>query len=315
MTEDNKDSTPPKLRLSRESAAPDPEKVSAPKPDLKLKRSLAEPQKEKVTLKAPTPPAETPTETEPKVPEVESPEEPAFDPESPFKGIVKEPEAAGRDRPPPELPSKPAPVVDDGSGLKVEEAINQIGENKKSRGLLTSFIVIFILLAVLAGSGYGLYYLLSRPAETKDSVSTLEESDADKAAKKKSDGLLSGPIAKAKATIAKIPGTSSDFEERPSEPEEKPAQAAPEVDRTTATETEKLPAAANSIQTDNVANFLTNAHIGGVRKGNNPKLILNGKSYNKGDLVDPTNELRFVGFKDEKLAFRDAQGIVYIKSF
>jgi hypothetical protein len=64
-----------------------------------------------------------------------------------------------------------------------------------------------------------------------------------------------------------------------------------------------------------VSEFLKNAHIGGVRTGDRPKLLLNGQSYDQGDLIDPGTGLRFIGLRDKKLAFQDAQGIVYIKSF
>jgi flagellar basal body-associated protein FliL len=327
MTEENKDSTPPKLRLSRrpkdDEAQAQPDQAAESKPDLKLQRPSEN-----------SPPAESrDTGAKPAAPEIETPEEAEkppvepsgerpFDPENPFAGIeVKKPKTENPDRPPPELPSKPAPPSKDGSGRKVEEAIDRIGDEKKSHSVLTSLIVIIILIAILGGAGYGLYYIFSSNTGTAETEGVAEQQAAAKE-KEESGGLLSGPIAKAKETIAKIPDSAG------WEKEEKEATAAAEKTVTedvseneaepvveAATDTEKPPSTIDPSQTDSISEFLQNAHVGGVRTGDRPKLILNGKSYNKGDLIDPNNGLRFIGIRDEKLAFQDTQGIVYIKSF
>ena len=81
-------------------------------------------------------------------------------------------------------------------------------------------------------------------------------------------------------------------------------------------EPETAPTNQASVPSENgAASFLTSAHIGGVRAGDRPKLIMNGESYVPGDLVDDRFGLRFVGIRDEKLAFKDENGIVYLKSF
>jgi len=64
-----------------------------------------------------------------------------------------------------------------------------------------------------------------------------------------------------------------------------------------------------------VTEFLKQSHIGGVRMGEHPKLLLNGLNYDPGDLIDPATGLRFKGLRDKKLVFQDAQDVLYIKSF
>lgn len=378
MTEENQDSPPRKLRLSREPNKAEagnqakPGEAPEAKPDLKLRRP------EEKSEQAPTPskqaqgdgdqktgskPVGDPKSTDPerqpkqanqengeqkgekedsgppadlplkaKSPSVGAADDRPFDPEAPFApSDVQKPRDKSQ---PPELPGKPAPGEADESGRKVEEAIDGIGEQKNRHGILTSIITIVILLVVLGGSGYGLYYLLSNPAESSDAATSPKaDADADEASsediKSDSDGLLSGPIAKAKSMIKKKEETAANWEEEqvsapaeeapsdaPAEGSEEPELAekvSPTTDSTT--KAEKSPPAIDSFQTDSVSRFLRDAHIGGVRTGDQPKLILNGTSYNQGDLIDADTSLRFIGFRDEKLAFRDAQGVVYIKSF
>lgn len=101
----------------------------------------------------------------------------------------------------------------------------------------------------------------------------------------------------------------------PSNPDPAPApDPAPEVSPIS------TPNITPTIETDTglslaVSEYLTRAHVGGVRTGDRPKLILNGESYQPGDIVDPTSNLRFIGLRDGKLAFQDSQGTIYIKSF
>ena len=268
-----------------------------PKPDLRLKRPSSEPDK-------------------PPVPKIEKPqpvEEPktgksgdAYNPKNPFGGIVSAERTEPRDQPPPELPSPP-PIVNDGSIQKIEEAIDSIGESKKSNSALISVLVILFLLALLGGAGYGMYYVLQPLSSNTDAeVGKSEESSTSD----KSGNLLSNPIAKAKAAIASIPSSSVEesipteetYEEVAAKPEPEPEPSAPPLE---------------VIQrgNDSASKFLTDVHVGGVRSGERPKVILNGESYVPGDLVDERFGLRFIGLRDGKLAFRDETGIVYVKSF
>lgn len=44
-------------------------------------------------------------------------------------------------------------------------------------------------------------------------------------------------------------------------------------------------------------------------------ILLNGEAFDRGALVDEASGLKFEGFRYGKMAFRGADGIVYIKSF
>lgn len=159
--------------------------------------------------------------------------------------------------------------------------------------------------------------------------------------------MLSQPIAKARAVVAKIqdqdpeeawqesaepPPTATPIASPPSEARPEvalsPSRALPEVNsspsvaatRNQPAEDQKPESAAQPTPVDTkltntVSEFLQKAHIGGVRTGQQPKLILNGSGYDQGDLIDPATGLRFLGLRDKKLAFQDAQGTVYVKGF
>lgn len=316
MTEENQDQTPPKLRLSPESRQAKAEKPA--ETDLELKRSdnqvkkSASPDNASAQMAGPSDKAVA---------------EHPFDPENPFAGIdIKKPKEK---RQAPELPSKPAPVEKDGSARKVEEAIERIGDDDKNHSILTSMVVIVILLALLGGSGYGLYYLLRSPAESAEATVASEEMEPEATGNEtagESDSPQKSPIAKAKAAVTKKENSGSLSEESISptvsdkahEPQAGDIEKSGPAKASRTAPVSEIKAATppiNSSQTNAISEFLRGAHIGGVRTGDHPKLILNGQSYNQGDLVDADTGLRFIGFRNKKLAFRDAQGVVYIKSF
>lgn len=356
MTEENKDSNPRRLRLSRQpndagtegqaEGTPKPEESAVRKSNLRLKRAdseiepkeskpepkeaepkEAEPEEaeprpaetEQAEAPAPSPSAGTPAQSQPEAKPheakpVEAPDDRAFDPENPFKRPVDEPKAATV---PPALPSNPRPPADYGSPQKARKAIGEPPEEKKNKGLVASVIVILGLLALLGACGYGLYYVLQEPSGNNESASNQESA----AQKEESGSFLSQPIEKAKAVISKVPDQGAALpEEKTSAPAESPPQEAKEPDPAEAAGpagAENKPSAASldSSQTSSVAAFLQAVHVGGTRTGERPKLILNGQSYEKGDIVDPSSGLRFIGFRNKKIAFQDTQGIVYIKSF
>lgn len=317
MTEDNKDLTPPKLKLSRTPKETDSadqagaEENVKPTPSMKLKRPDAEQQSakpEKSELNEPSPPLQISTPRVTAESQIKPTDERPHDSETPIAGVdAKKPKV--EEQPPPNQPSKPETPASDGRGRNLEETVNRIDDEEKSRGILTSIMVILVLLALLGGSGYGLYYILQSPTENGNPSSSEDGKAVDEATEKESDGLLSGPIARAKDTIAKIPGSEIDMGEGTST-----STAGASIKNNDLDSAGTAPAA-NSSRTGSAPDFLRDAHIGGVRTGDRPKLILNGKSYEKGDMVDTDTGLSFIGFHDKKLAFRDAQGIVYVKSF
>ena len=126
-----------------------------------------------------------------------------------------------------------------------------------------------------------------------------------------------GPIAKAKATLGEVNTEALDDVLSGTNTVETPppAAAAPR-----ASAPEPTPATSGAPRVDKqivgtISDYLSSVTIGGVRTGDRPKVILNGTSYQKGDLIDPTTGLRFSGMREGKLAFTDRNGVVYLKSF
>lgn len=302
MSEETSDPKTPQLKRSLKLKAPETEKPSTPAQSLQLKRPPLEP--------APTATAENKLRTEPGDSSPRTRDE-ADAPKKPLGGIVPEAKAGHPDRPPPERPSEPAPAtaIDEGASPKPEKAIQQLSEPKKAHNIFVSLLVITLLLGLLGGSAYGLYYVL-RPAPA-----VAPAPPQNKAARgNESDGLHSSSIAKAKVAIAKIPAGPE--EEVTAQSEKAPAAelAEPESGRTESINrplTETKTAAGEEA----IASFLTSAHIGGLRTGDRPKVLLNGESYVPGDLVDARLGLHFSGIRKGKLAFKDEKGIIYLKSF
>jgi len=335
MTEEQKDPGKPKLRLSRDSedskvedAQPDTKNFStppnpstppedhplAPKQTLKLKRQNAESTTEAGTAPTPEQNADesdksdksdvTTSRTEPETKSgpktAPAPKNESIQDKIPAHSIKKEPEPKQSPPPqssPPKIPKQPAGNASDEVGAKVEKSADYL-EEKESSNLLSSILILFALIALLGGSGFGLYYILKSPA---DDVATADTPGT-------SGGSLSGPINKAKDVAAK----KAALVESASPVIEADDSTDSNVDEQTV-EPPDPDGSGDSKQT--ASDFLTNASLGGVRSGDNAKVILNGESFSKGDLVETNTGLRFIGIKDKKLVFRDANGTVYIKSF
>lgn len=300
MTEENQDPSVPKLKLSRRVEAEEAEagasETPEPKQELKLKRPEAEPMQE---------PSGAANAQSPDAGAEDIYGKDAISANDLTKNQTQATEPAATDTPPVSSPI-PATAPEDQSARKLEASINQVDQEEPGgKGLLTSIIVIILLLAVLGGSGYGLYLVLKSPDDKPDPA---ESTDA---------APESGPIAKAKAVIASIPGNEEPLEADPTPVEDgtAPAPVPVEAPKTTTKPGTDAPAASPPVGSQAVAELLKNAHIGGTRTGERPMVIMNGQSYTPGDLVDPDSGLRFIGFRDKKLAFRDGSGIVYLKSF
>lgn len=341
MTEENKDSNPPKLRLSLEPrepktaaaepstqpAAESPTKPDAgpqakeadaavAKPNLRLRRPDAEPEPQ-----APISPSATPEPTPAGAKPVEPPAEQAFDPENPFLGAATEPEPKKSPLSPPNLPDNPVPVQKAPPPQKLPQSLEEFDDEKKHKGLLSSILIIFALIIVLGACTYGLYYVLRSPSQDSNAKASTEAAIPPEPVEKESGSVLSRPIAKAKQVVAEMqdPERAWTEAEAPAPAEElsqelddaKPAEPAEIIEPVPVVS----PPSVNSSHTSEVSEFLQKAHIGGVRTGERPKLLLDGQSYDLGELIDPATGLRFIGLRDKKLAFQDAQGVVYIKSF
>lgn len=64
-----------------------------------------------------------------------------------------------------------------------------------------------------------------------------------------------------------------------------------------------------------ITDFLNKAYIGGMRSGQNPRVMLNEVTYGSGEVVDPKTGLKFKGIEEQRLVFEGADGVLYMKSF
>jgi len=287
------------------------------------------------------------------------PEKPkvAYDPDDPFGDILpkskKPPAAAAAPKPslnldrskfaaaeendadtPPELPSKPAPRQDNGSGQALDETIQKLPrEPEKTRGApIASILIIFAMLAILGGAGYGVWWIFTDSSEPESSESGAEKVEPSVADKGETEAK--GPIEKARAVVSDISTgdldaiTGAETVERAPAPV--PANDAP-VDKTFEIVETPEPRPANTPSSKptedvgagpvstalraEVSAFLSKAEIGAVRTGEKARVMLNGTSYNIGDLVDQKSGLLFAGTRDGRLVFRDRNGVYYVKSF
>ena len=149
-----------------------------------------------------------------------------------------------------------------------------------------------------AAAAGGIWYLFqSDPSKpTEDAVQELTPEAA----------APTNPIERAKATIDSVPDRTLDAvidaPEVPTAAETAASAQAPKV-----AQTEQLKEA--------ISEYLQNLHIGGVRTGERARIMLNGQNYDINDIVDATTGLKFIGTRNQKLLFKDPNGITYVKSF
>jgi hypothetical protein len=211
---------------------------------------------------------------------------------------------------PPPLPARPTLSADDA----LEEALDRVSDSEKSSSSpLLSIVIIVVLLGILGGSGYGPWYILKGSSGGAVDETVAEESNG--------EGFFGDPIKEAKEAISAIP--VEELEEvvtdsaNSSSPSSEPTEAAvvtPTNPVATAPLTPQVPNVDQELVRA-VSGFLSEVHIGGVRTGERPMVIINGASYSKGDLVEPETGLLFSGIRNGKLAFTDENGVVYLKSF
>lgn len=325
MTEEDFDQTQPRLRLSAEpkksDGAPAAEPVKpASGPDQPPVDGLVA-AKPKLKIAESDAPA---SETTP----VPAPEE--------KKNLqLRRPNAAadGERLTPPKQPLQPAALPETTSSPAELEQPHATHPQTtmpphRHKSLLISIMMIAVLMLLLGACAYGLYYVLLRPAgaEAAGHGSAAEPADpaaASAATSPKVVSRLSQPIAKAKELVAQMEDPVAAWTEDIPAPLPAPVeQASPQVSSPTSPTSLTVPEPAPEVarqpvttQQNAVTEFFKQSHIGGVRMGENPKLLLNGLNYGPGDLIDPATGLRFIGLRDKKIVFQDSQGVVYIKSF
>ena len=254
---------------------------------------------------------------------------------------------------PPPLPAQETVPLEEPPAEDLEEAVRHTagGPGSTSSSPWLSVIIVVILFAILGGSGLGLWYVLKapgeRPTEVTESERPVDESDA--SADQSEGNLMTKSIARAKEAVESVPTDALDEVTSveppspeqtpppqedtvdsvkrtttppapPSQTSEDPAKSTepePEPGPTTATAGRKIeePGSVDQTLVQAVSAYLSKVHIGGVRSGERPMVIIDDESYTPGDVVEPETGLRFSGIRNGKLAFTDENTVVYLKSF
>ncbi len=354
---DNAEEKPRKLKLSRDvnpprdSAESPPEADAAPassdesKPTLKLDRS-----KVKSSAKAgglDFDPDDPFGDILPKKDKPASKSQSDSPPKKPNLQIDRSKlETAKQTNPPPELRSKPAPRVDDGSGRKLMETLETLPKDSPAKHgpPITSILMILAMILLIGAAGAGIWWVLKDDeTSTQEAQTAPPPVETPPAPSTTPPAPPSGPIGKAKEAIARKEAADAEnladsgllensAETPPSDPEPappeesfepapaEPAPAEPETEREAdapapPAPAEPAPTAPSDELQAEVSEFLSAAEIGAVRAGRQARVMLNGISYSSGEEVHAATGLIFVGTKDDRLVFRDDNGIYYVKSF
>jgi hypothetical protein len=270
-----------------------------------------------------------------------------FDPQNPFGNAIKNTEIKGPEETITHASNSSKSSVTSHSTEDLEETIKKLETPAKQtsaqNSILPSIIVICILLIALAAAAFGLWMLLAPGSSENDTAASETTSGKETAiAPPATKEAPTGPIQRAKDTIAKVPVADIDAitAENPSDRlDNSPSavkiatSAAPvvaPVAETAATTNSITPPAtdidladiASATQTrsavadkESISKYLSEIHIGGLRKGDRPMVLIEGQRFLVGDIVHEATGLKFDGIRNGQLAFRDSHGIVYLKSF
>lgn len=164
---------------------------------------------------------------------------------------------------------------------------------------LLSIALIGVLLLILVAAVAGIWYVLKDKPESAQTEAIAETKPA-------SDETAKGPIGKSKEILSNAPADET--------PELNAAQNVAQEAPSAVTEEPEIVSEAADLK-PMVTRFLNSAHIGGMRTGSNPRVMINEITYHVGDVVDANTELTFQGIRENRLLFRDKQGVYYTKSF
>ena len=191
--------------------------------------------------------------------------------------------------------------------------------------LLQSLLAITLLLVILAGCGFGIWWIL-KPSGSESEAASEAPLAAASTSEATSTQAVSGPIQRAKDTLNQLPLPELDAIK--STGNLSPVDKSPTALKTPAKPIEKTPPAKEAVtQTTSknselfeksqqeVSAFLSDMHIGGLRQSANPMILIDGQNYQIGDIVHEATGLKFIGLRKERPAFRDRHGIVYLRSF
>ena len=169
---------------------------------------------------------------------------------------------------------------------------------------MSSILIVAAILFILAAAAGGIWFLL-RSDEPEQVEGTEIAAPA---------AAPSNPVERAKASIATVPDRNLD-KALETEPAPEPStQVLAEPIAAELIAVEPSPTIPISLK-ESVSKYLQNIHIGGIRTGERARIMLDGENYNINDTVEATTGLVFIGIRDQRLLFKDRNGIIYVKSF
>jgi len=306
MSEESEEPKAPKLKLS--SSRNQPEK-------LKSARSASATSSASASLSSKTDasPLETPSTASKPAPVLKATPSPVEVKPSPVE--VKPPPVEGKPSPvevkpppvkltPPPQAQQPAPRTSGSASAKIKESATAATESPKKDNHLSSILIVAAILFILAAAAGGIWFLL-RSDEPEQVEGTEIAAPA---------AAPSNPVERAKASIATVPDRNLD-KALETEPAPEPStQVLAEPIAAELIAVEPSPTIPISLK-ESVSKYLQNIHIGGIRTGERARIMLDGENYNINDTVEATTGLVFIGIRDQRLLFKDRNGIIYVKSF
>ncbi len=306
MSEESEEPKAPKLKLS--SSRNQPEK-------LKSARSASATSSASASLSSKTDasPLETPSTASKPAPVLKATPSPVEVKPSPVE--VKPPPVEVKPPPvevkpppvkltPPPQAQQPAPRTSGSASAKIKESATAATESPKKDNHLSSILIVAAILFILAAAAGGIWFLL-RSDEPEQVEGTEIAAPA---------AAPSNPVERAKASIATVPDRNLD-KALETEPAPEPStQVLAEPIAAELIAVEPSPTIPISLK-ESVSKYLQNIHIGGIRTGERARIMLDGENYNINDTVEATTGLVFIGIRDQRLLFKDRNGIIYVKSF
>jgi len=306
MSEESEEPKAPKLKLS--SSRNQPEK-------LKSARSASATSSASASLSSKTDasPLETPSTASKPAPVLKATPSPVEVKPSPVE--VKPPPVEVKPPPvevkpppvkltPPPQAQQPAPRTSGSASAKIKESTTAATESPKKDNHLSSILIVAAILFILAAAAGGIWFLL-RSDEPEQVEGTEIAAPA---------AAPSNPVERAKASIATVPDRNLD-KALETEPAPEPStQVLAEPIAAELIAVEPSPTIPISLK-ESVSKYLQNIHIGGIRTGERARIMLDGENYNINDTVEATTGLVFIGIRDQRLLFKDRNGIIYVKSF
>lgn len=292
MSEESGEPTPPKLKLSSSRNQPDKPQSA---------RSASAPSSVNASLSSKTDASALET------PSTASKPAPVLKATPPTAEVIPPPVKATpppvKLAPPPQA-QQPATRTGGSASAKINESATAAAEPAQKDSPLSSILIVVAMLFILAAAAGGIWFLLR-----SDGPEQLESAEITAPA-----AAPSNPIERAKASIATVPDRNLDKTLGTESAPEPITQLVAEPIVAELSPAETSPAIPTSLK-ESVSKYLQNIHIGGIRTGERARIMLDGANYNINDTVDAATGLVFIGTRDQRLLFKDRNGIIYVKSF